>query len=77
MIYSPSRHPIGVYDFFLSDEYIQSYIKHVFALPSFIMVMNGGWDFEAQKHASIHHEKCFTWLCGENKGLLKQIPAFV
>ncbi len=41
------------------------------------MIVDGGWDFEAQKHASIHHEKCFTRLRGENKGLLKQIDAFV
>ncbi len=33
---------LGVYDFLLSDEYSQSYIKNVLALPSFIMAVNGG-----------------------------------
>ncbi len=42
---------LGVYDFLLKDEYYQNYIK---AFPSFIMEVNGGQDFEAQKvHPSI------------------------
>ncbi len=44
---------LGVYDFLLSDECNQSYIKNVLAFPSFIMAVNGGQDFEAQKSASI------------------------
>ncbi len=38
---------LGVYDFLLSDEYNLSYNK---TCP-----VNGGWDFEGQKSASIHH----------------------
>ncbi len=49
---------LDVYDFLLLDEYSQSFNKNVLALPSFIMAVNGGWDFEAQKSASIHHKKC-------------------
>ncbi len=60
---------LGVYDFLLKDEYSQSYIK---AFPSFIMEVNGGQDFEAQKSASIHHIKYYsTRLRRVNKGLLK------
>ncbi len=60
-------HAIGL-DFLLSDECNQSYIKtNVPALPSFIMEVNGGRDFEDQKSASIHHKKCSTQL----RGLIK------
>ncbi len=41
------------------------------------MKMNGCWDFEAQKSASIHHKKCPTRLRGVNKYILRQIDAFV
>ncbi len=69
---------LGVYDFLLSDGYYQSYIqKNVMALPSFIMAVNGGWDFEAQKSASNHHKKCSTRLQGVNKSLLKRSDVFV
>ncbi len=64
MIYSPSSQ---VYDFLLSHEYNRSCIKKVLALPSFIIAVNGGWDFEAQKSVSIHHLKYSTWL----RGLIK------
>ncbi len=39
---------LSVYDFLHSDEYSQSYIKYVLPLPSFIMAVNGGQDFDAQ-----------------------------
>ncbi len=51
---------LGVYDFLFSDEYNRSYIKNVLALPSFIMAMNGGWDFETEQSASIHHFSYFS-----------------
>ncbi len=38
---------LGVNDFLLSDEYNLSYNK---TCP-----VNGGWDFEGQNSASIHH----------------------
>ncbi len=38
-----------VYNFILSDEYNPSYINNILALSSFIMAVNGGWDFEAPK----------------------------
>jgi len=56
MIYSRSSHPIGVYDFLLSDEYNQSYIKNVLAFPSVIMAVDCNHQIEAHKSASIHHE---------------------
>ncbi len=39
---------LGEYDFLLSDEY-----SHVLALHNFIMAVNGGREFEAQKSAFI------------------------
>ncbi len=65
----------GVYDFLLSDEYSRSPIK----CPGSSELYNGsegGWDFEAQKSASIHHKKYSTQHRGVNKGLLKWIDAF-
>ncbi len=47
------------------------------AFPRFIVAVNGGQDFEAQKNAFIHHKKFFTWLWGVNKGLFKWSDAFV
>ncbi len=44
MVYWPSSHPIRVI------------IKYILALPSLIMGVNGGWDFEAQKIPSIHYK---------------------
>ncbi len=41
---------------------LELYKKNVMALPSFIMAVNGGRDFEAQKSASNHHKKCSTRL---------------
>ncbi len=46
------------------------------ALPSFVMAVNGGGNFEAQKCEQIHHNKCPTWLQLVNKGLLKLIDVF-
>jgi len=31
-------------------------LKNILGLPSFIMVLNGAQDFEAQKSAFIHHK---------------------
>ncbi len=44
---------LGVYDFVLSDEYNQSYIKNFLAFPSFIMAVNGHRDFVQKVHLSI------------------------
>ncbi len=46
---------LGVYDWLLSDEYNQSYIKKC---PGSSRLYNGieGRDFEAQKSVSIHHK---------------------
>jgi len=38
---------LGVYDYLLSDEHRVT-LKNILALPSFIMVVNGTQDFEAQ-----------------------------
>ncbi len=44
---------LGVYDFFQTNT-IRVILKNDFALPSFIMAVNGCRDFEAQKvHSSI------------------------
>ncbi len=52
MVYSASSLP--VYDFLLSDEYSQSYIKNVLALPSFVIAVNVGQDLKKNKaHSSI------------------------
>jgi len=37
---------LGVYDFRFLDKQNQNYIKNILALPSFIMAVNGGRDFE-------------------------------
>ncbi len=72
MIYSPSSHLRCIWLSSLRQIQSELYKKNVLALPSFIMAVNVGWDFEAQKSAFIHHKKCSTWFCGVNKGLLKR-----
>ncbi len=66
MIYSPSRHPsLRVYDFLISEtNRIGVILKTVLAFPSFIMAVNGGQDFKAQKSASIHHKKVLHMASG-------------
>ncbi len=41
----------------LQSDTIWVILKSVLALLSFIMAVNGGQDFEAQKNASIHYKK--------------------
>ncbi len=66
---------LGVYDFLLSDEYNQSYIKNVLALP-FIMAGMVVEIFNPQKSVSIHHKKYSTWLWVVKKGLLSLHNAY-
>ncbi len=73
MIYSPSSQ---VYMTFFFQMNTVGVLLNALALPSFIMAVNGGWDFEAQKSASIHHKKYSTQHRGVNKGLLKWIDVF-
>jgi len=41
---------------FFQTNTVRDIFKNTFALPSFIMVVNGGPYFEANKNASIHHK---------------------
>ncbi len=72
-LYTHPQAMLGLYDFLLSDKYYCSCIKKVLALPIFIMAVNGGWDFEAQKSASINHKKCSTRLWGLIKAFWSEL----
>ncbi len=71
MVYWPSSHPIRVI------------IKYILALPSFIMGVNGEWNFEAPKIPSIHHKTVphgfrglINGLWNESMCLCKKISIF-